>query len=158
YYWCVEYDVTFTGKWSKLFQSFAANSSDLLICHLRNQSEEPDWEWWRSLKMPSHSPSSQSNDVAPLRAFTPISRWSHALLMLLKPALKDGWRGHMEVLVPTLAIANGLQVSDFGEDRFYTSFSSADGILPFGSMRYRPAHFLPLLKENFLYHPVKPDT
>ena len=150
YYWYIEYDVVFTGAWSKLFDAWSDDTSDLVAPHVRKRSQEPDWYWWPSLQVP---PAAEKNYI---RAFLPIYRISRRALECLEAAVRDGYSGHFEALIPTALQAASLRISDLGNGRFYTSYSSPDGELRRGTMRYRPLHSGWLLRRNRLYHPVKP--
>lgn len=55
YYWIVEYDVEFSGRWSELFNAFANNKSDLLCSSLHRFETNPTWAWWKSLVWPHQS-------------------------------------------------------------------------------------------------------
>jgi hypothetical protein len=81
--------------------------------------------------------------------------------------LRRGWRGHHEVLTPTLLYQNGFRLRDFGGDgsfvapgeinAVYTSLGSSSGCLSVhGTLRFRPSRLSPGLKSGMLYHPVKP--
>ncbi len=153
YYWYIEYDVVFTGAWCTLLDAWSDDTSDLLAPHLRTYSQEPDWPWWRSLRVPA---AAAENGL--VRAFMPIYRISRRALESIEAAVRDGCSGHFEALIPTVLQAELLQISDLGEGRFYTSSTSPDGELRQGTMRYRPFHARPLLGRNLLYHPVKPES
>lgn len=153
YYWHIEYDVAFTGTWRTLVEAWSDDNSELVAPHLRTQSQEPDWVWWRSLRIP---PSAAEKGL--MRAFLPVYRISRRALECLEAAVGEGYSGHFEALVPTALHAASLKISDLGNGQFYTSSSSPDGELTQGTMRYRPRHVGPLEAQNRLYHPVKPRT
>ena len=46
YYWLVEDDVRFTGKWQYLLDSFADDSTDFISSRLQWQEDNPNWYWW----------------------------------------------------------------------------------------------------------------
>lgn len=94
---------------------------------------------------------------------------SNRALALIDEKQRDGWRGFIEVLFPTLLHTSGYTMLDFGGDgKFvpagrknvsYTSGSTKDGHLnPFCSIRWRPSRARGGLRKNTLYHPVKPDA
>lgn len=157
--WTVEYDVRFTGEWRVLFDTLSDDPADLLTCHVRRESEEPRWRWWNTLRGPeSVAPGSR------LRAYCVIARYSARALRHMVAQQSAGWRGHQEVIVPTLLARAGFVVRDINEaaakagaGRFYTSISRPKGSLRmFGTIRHRPSRPRAGLRENMLYHPVKP--
>lgn len=161
HYWVVEFDVRFNGEWSIFFEDYASQSSDFSSCHIRSHDEEPDWPWWEI---------SHSKKMVPLesriRSFNTLYRMSSSALKFIEAALTDQWKGHHEVLLPTLLHQNQFTVIDFGgdgkfvkpgyENKYYTSSkSNPGGVLYSGSMRYRPC--IGEFREgiNKLYHPCK---
>jgi len=158
YVWTVEYDVRFTGPWSTLFGHFANDDADLLTLHLRTPQQEPRWHWWGTLSGPQHIP-----PEARRRSLLVVTRYSSSALQHLGALHAAGWRGHQEVLVPTLLARDGLRVADINgapgarhHPRFYTSRTSAKGQLSsWGTVRYRPPMHRAGLRPNMLYHPVK---
>jgi hypothetical protein len=162
HYWLIEYDVRYTGTWRSFFRAITeAFPHDFVASHLRRYDEEPEWQWWDSL---SH-PGSEIARSGRLRSFNPIFRVSNAGLQHLHEAHRDGWKGHNEVLFPTLFERSQLSIADFGGDgtfvpngfqnRFYTS-GVTNNQLRQGTMRYRPASWRPGRVKNMLHHPVKP--
>lgn len=133
--WLVEFDVRFTGRWTEFFRAFD-DSADLLASHIRTQTYDPRWDWWTSLASPE--------DACPLAAYCPIMRLSHRGAGSVLDAYSAGWRGHTEVLLPTVLNARRLRVHDFGP-KWYTP----------ETLRWRPVHASTPL-PNKLYHPVKP--
>ena len=155
--WVVEYDVRFTGRWSDFFGHFLANDADLLICHVRTFWQEPGWKWWNTLRNPEGE---VPQDIQALRGFLVIARYSARALDALIEGQKAGWRGHQEVIVPTLLSRAGLSVCDINDGarrRFYTSITEPQGsLLVLGTLRYRPARSRAGFRSEMLYHPVKP--
>jgi hypothetical protein len=162
YYWVIEYDVRFSGDWRFFFEFFIPIDGDFLTCHIRTHADEPDWFFW-----PLHHPEKSIPISERLRSFNTIYRVSKSSLFFLDHALRDGWCGHQEVLIPTLLYHNGFTIKDFGgtgsftpqgmENRFYTSpESDGRGGLTSGTMRFRPCHWRVGLQRNKLYHPIKP--
>ena len=51
YYWCIEYDVVFTGFWNVLFSAFESNDADFISSHVEffKDGKNHRWEWWQSL-------------------------------------------------------------------------------------------------------------
>ena len=80
-----------------------------MAAYVRTRSEDPDWSHWPSLQTPPVAPSD------PTVAFMPISRFSRRLLETLRDVLAvPGWQGHLEAVLPTVAIANRLSVNEIG--------------------------------------------
>lgn len=163
FYWFIEYDVRFSGSWARFLERFRANEADLLACHVRRFAEEPAWCWWQSLSMAGEP--FREQDL--LRAFLPIHRLSRRAFQAIENALRRGFTGHFEGLVPTVLALEGLSIEDFGgdgsfvrsenQDAFYSSRSSQDGGLwGGGTMRFRPPHAVWGMRRDRLYHPVKP--
>jgi len=162
YYWFIENDVRFSGDWRFFFDYFKDTKQDFLTCHVRDHVDEPDFPLW-SLDHPGKSiPLSER-----LRSFNPIYRLSNAALSFLDQSLSGGWRGHHEVLFPTLLHHNGFTIMDVGgqgrftppslKHNFHTEFKSNSGdMLDCGTMRYRPSSWRVGPEKNKLYHPVKP--
>jgi hypothetical protein len=164
FYWFIEDDVRFNGAWEQFFNYFTRlnDQPDFISSHLRTYNEEPHWFWWNTLY--------HFNQYIPLflriRSFNPIYRISNAALNCIHYILyADKWRGHHEVLLPTMLMLEGLQIADFGgtghfvptglENRFYLD-DDADihGEISAGTMRYRPLIDNLELADK-LYHPVK---
>ncbi|MGH7178165.1 MAG: DUF3405 domain-containing protein [Tepidisphaeraceae bacterium] len=163
FYWLVEYDVAFTGHWKSFFAAFGGTEADLLTCHVRTWRDEPDFLWWGSLRHPNE----RIDNSELIRSFNVIARFSRQALATLSELHRTGWAGHHEVVEPTLLRRAGLKVADIGgtgdfvvpgfERRFYTSFSTRDGLLvSLGTVRWRPTESKPGSRRNTLYHPVKP--
>jgi hypothetical protein len=160
-YWVIEFDVRFNGDWKLFFSDFATNDYDFCSCHLRMYSEEPEWPWWE-LVHPSELIPIENR----IRSFNTTYKISSRALKFIDCALKNNWKGHHEVLLPSLLFNNNFKIMDFGgngkfvmngnENKYYTSSkSNPKGILFNGSMRFRP-----VIREyregiNKLYHPCK---
>jgi len=164
YYWYIEDDVIFNGKWSTFFNyNVKDHSTDFRSCHIRTFQDEPFWAWWKTLNHPQYR---ISNNLL-LRSFNPIFQISNNALSFLDFSLTSGWAGHYEVLIPTLLNLNGYIISDFGgsgqiarsslTNKFYIDcVDDPSGIISDGTMRYRPEISVDEISEvNKLYHPVK---
>ncbi|MEO8485862.1 MAG: hypothetical protein ABI585_05925 [Betaproteobacteria bacterium] len=165
HYWFIEYDVVYAGPWREIFDAFRDQPHDLLCCHLRESSEQPDWYWWHEI----HAPAGPVGKSQCVRGFLPVARLSRRGLECLRDAVAAGWTGFFEGLVPTLFRRQGLQIGDLGgtgpfvpagcTGRFYTSVGDRAGaLLNLGTMRYRPAIAYPRIAAGRLYHPVKPEN
>jgi hypothetical protein len=162
YYWTIEYDVVFTGKWKHFFKTLATLEADLLTSHIKKYDELPKWYWWDSLKLLNYA----IDKTEYIKSFNPVYRLSGRALALLDKVLSDGNSGHYEVLIPTVLHHYHYSIVDFGgqgtfvptklQDKFYLNLSSSleDEM---GTMRFRPSFQAKDLKlKNKLYHPVKP--
>ena len=163
WYWCIEYDVRFTGSWRRFFDACSTLTADLLTCHVRGYADEPYWHFWQSLGHPEQSVLLANR----LRSFNVVMRLSRKALACLYDLHASGWAGHNEVAIPTLLHARGFDIADIGGDgpfvpkgfrnRFYTSFSTLDGSLrSLGTVRFRPPRAEAGGRREALYHPVKP--
>lgn len=159
YYWVIEYDVRFTGRWDELFNHFSESPADFISSYIRHYSEEPNFYWW-GLK----NPEKEINLKDRVRSFNPIYRISARALNFLDKEIKKGWRGHYEVLIPTLLYhSDGFDILDFGGDgtfakhknKFYTSRTDKDGKITSGTMRYIPSTSEAGFRPNKIHHPVK---
>lgn len=164
YYWLIEDDVRFNGKWCDFFDAFnlVDEQYDFITCHIRKFFEEPGWYWWETLK---HDSSFVPFHLR-LRSFNPIYRISNKSLSYLNHLLGyEKWSGHHEVLMPTMLCIKGFSVADFGGEgsfvnpvnlnRYYTeTASNYAGVLSTGTMRFRPV-IASVEESNKLYHPVK---
>lgn len=161
YYWFIEYDVAYTGTWSRLFQAFENSTADIIGTTLYSYEYNPDWHWWQSLETVPEIDRSQWH-----RGFFPIIRLSQKMLDLVDQGYQDGWSGHAETVLPTLACYRGLDIEDIGGNgpyvrennlnRFYTNCPDNKDLSP-GTFIYRPARPQPGLLSGKLWHPVKPN-
>jgi hypothetical protein len=161
FYWVVEYDVHFKGKWRDFFDHFWKSAADFITCHIRSYNEEPRWTWW-GLRHPTlNVPPSER-----LRSFNPIYRISKPALMHIDRLHKEQWSGHYEELLATMLHRNGFLLQDIGgtgpfvrkgdKNRFYIdSAKDTKGRMKNGTMRFRPPFQKVGWRRNKLYHPVK---
>lgn len=168
YYWFIEYDVEFGGKWESLFNTYRECEADFISSYITPYENEKnrDWPWWGLEHPKKKIPKSKR-----VRSFNPINRISNQAMRFLADELSTGWKGHNEVLLSTILYQNNFQLLDFGNGffsnsrypNFYTGnyfhneiFGALD-FLKFGTMRYIP----PMRKVGYrkmLYHPVKKET
>lgn len=148
HYWCIEDDVTFSGNWSELFNGVANSDYDFITSHIRRYQDYPDWFWWDSYRVPGED---FSTDL--INSFNPIYRISAKALEHVDSCLKNGYRGHHEVLLPTLLKRSGFKIADFGTQENHVTPSLSFCTL--SSMRWKPVFFKPGNDKNKLYHPVK---
>ena len=168
YYWVVEYDVRFTGKWDRFFDNYLDSNVDLLTTTLRRYKEDPSWFWWFSVSSPDNTSDSSSGSFLTkselIACFMPVARLSRKACIFLDRMYKLGWSGHHEVIVPTLLARNGFSIEDIGGigefvgpgniNRFYTGRLNTRPLLP-RTFRYRPAMRHPGWRRNMLWHPIK---
>jgi hypothetical protein len=160
YYWVVEYDVRFSGRWDFFFGAFEDNSADLLCTTLCRYPEIPAWYHWDRLSLPE-------GPLAPedcIRGFMPVCRLSNRALATLDKAYAAGAAGHQECLIPSILNRDGMHIEDIGgtgafvkpgnENRFYRNTRAADDLSP-GTFVFRPVMYGPGGEANMLWHPVK---
>jgi hypothetical protein len=158
YYWILEYDVEFSGRWSEFFSAFSGNTSDLICSSAYRYETNPAWDWWRSVKWPG--------DTRPdlVHGFFPLARLSGQAIDAIIEAGRSGVDGFYEAIWPTVVNHRGMSIEDFGGDgefvrasnvnRWYTSTLANHTLAP-GSFVARPIRFRPGWKPNQLWHPVK---
>jgi hypothetical protein len=161
FYWFIEYDVVFTGNWATLLNEVQNDRADFLAAHIRSHAEEPLWPWWKTLDLPG----CPLPKFEWLRSFVPVCRISRRGLRALDEHVKLGWSGHYEALIPCVIRSSSLAVADLGgagkwtprhrRHRFYSSYSLSGESMLAGTHRHRPPHYLPRLRRNTIFHPVK---
>jgi hypothetical protein len=161
HYWVIEYDVRLTAPWRLFFRLLQRSKADFIGTHLRRYAEQRAWYWW-----PSFSAPDQTVDVTGcVRFFGPIYRISRLAVELVDARLKSGYKGHQEVVLPTLIASAGLSLQDltrsshFGCSTRWSWYTHqrADraGYLAKSSMRFRPPMDNAGMRPFTLYHPVK---
>lgn len=152
YYWCIEDDVEFNGKWGDLFDAVAPANYDLITSHLRRYSDIPNWFWWDSYRIPGE-------DFEPenlVSSFNPIYRISNKALAYIDTHLKKGYRGHHEVLLPSILLRGGFSIADFGTEENHIAPHLSFCTLQ--TMRWLPVFLFVGNNKNKLYHPVKANV
>ncbi len=150
FYWMVEDDVEFTGNWSCFFDAFKDNKTDFLSANIKTHNEDPDWYWWHTLQSAGFLASSEK-----IKSFNPIYRLSSPALACIDHALKNGWGGHHEVLIPTLLNAKGFSLSDFGGEGTFAPDNYKNRFYTQDTFSYIPLRLGD--RQNTLYHPVKEE-
>ncbi len=144
YYLSLESDVMFNGDWNTFLDAIAKDDSDLLGTYTTH-----GWE---------RDPETLNFDVANKHKeimFGPVQRYSNKMLETLHKEYKSGKHGFYEAVVPTIALINGLSVSNFGKAtgrQFYHPFTMC-------------GHYVPAWQDmidmdkwkNHLFHPVKDE-
>jgi len=144
YFWVIEYDVRFSGDWATFFDRFVDVDADLLTTHLRSYADDPEWELWE-LSSPTASVPLADRHAT----FTPLFRISRRALRFILRAHREGWKGHYEVLLPTLLRRNGYEVRDLNE--FGPWYRPEQ-------FRWRPPMWTAGHTADELYHPIKPPS
>lgn len=165
-FWIVEFDVDFSGDWGDFFQQAVAYEGDVLGIDLKYGSEEPDWPHLRKFVQPPDAPPD------PTIGFFPTVRLSRRFVERYREVVaKPGWYGHMEVVMPSIAVAEGFMVREIGGVGSFTPperrglhYTAGRSVEPEArTFRYRPAvsyKYFHEAPENFpqrerLHHPVK---
>lgn len=159
-YWAIEYDVRFSGPWSRFFAAFKDERADLLISSVLRRRDDPGWFNWPSLAAPE-----SLDDDTTLRVFLPIFRASARMVAAIDAAYRAGWAGHCEATWGTIAMARGLSVVDLGGEgeftperyrgRFYLNCPRQVHLAP-GTLVFKPALYRMGRRPDMLWHPVKP--
>ncbi len=160
-YWLMEYDVQFSGDWSKFFSFFKHKDEDFISAHIETVKDNPGWIRWDEIDLFNINLTKHQY----LKSFNPICRFSNRALGLLHERCRMGDRGHNEVLLPTLFKYYGLRIADFGghgkyiykglSDLFYTCGSTGNAVTA-STHRFRPVHTdESMMIPNMIYHPVK---
>lgn len=168
-FWLVEYDVDFSGDWRDFFAEAAGFSGDLLATRVRRRSDDPRYGHLGSFSMPEAA----LDD--PVIALFPISRLTWKLVAAYRDEMAERhWRGHFEIVLPSVAASLGLAIEEIGGDgpftpserrnRFYrgpfdlmSTYETTFNYRPVQSFRYfgeAPKNFR---EPDQLYHPVKTD-
>ncbi|HVZ43439.1 MAG TPA: hypothetical protein VHA82_06470 [Ramlibacter sp.] len=161
HYWQVEGDVEYRGDWGGLFAAFSQVEAPALAAHLHRFADWPTWHWWPTLRPPEGM---QIARRELRKAFFPVSRFSAAALRAIEAAHVAGWLGHMEVLIPTVLLREGMRVGDLRE---HLPCYIGDGqnpselLLLQSTLRWRPEisvqEFTRRGKGALIFHPVKQD-
>ena len=149
YYWLIEDDVCFTGEWTVLFESYLSDESDLISTYIRTIEEEPNWEWWRTLR--THGDQIERCNI--VAAFNPIFRISRRGLSCLNECLQKGWRGHLEVIVSSILSHMGMSLKDMGVNEDHGSAKTA--LFYSRETHSYQSHRITSWMPNQIYHPIK---
>lgn len=149
YYWCIEDDVEFNGKWKDLFDAVSTLDYDFITSHIRRHSDMPDWFWWDSYRVPGEDFDADNL----IGSFNPIYRMSNRALAYVDTNLKNGFRGHHEVLLPTLLKRGKFSIADFSTEA--NSITPNLSFCTLRTMRWLPVFLFVGNNRNKLYHPVK---
>lgn len=162
HYWVIEYDVRFTGPLRWFFAWANRQTADFLATHLNTQTSHPDWHWWPSYQHPRAGLTVHKL----IRFFGPLYRISSRAVLLADAQLKLGFKGHQEVILPSLANAAGMKLMDlstageFGKPGIWSWYTreakDPKGLLKRSTMRFRPVLQSTGIRPLTFYHPIKP--
>lgn len=88
----------------------AAQTCDLLTSFMTPYAPQPQWDWWESIQPPEGIAFDLESQG--WRSFHPLMAVSRAFFEHYANRLEQGWIGHYEVLMPTLARRDGFTVKD----------------------------------------------
>lgn len=163
WFWFLEDDVVYTGKWSGLIDDVAGDKSDLLCSHIASYRDIPNWSWWATLKAPAAAVQNSNPLTIVTKAFFPVYRVSARALLKVLDYQRSGWAGHMEVLVPTILKYVGYTIRDLNASFPAVVYSSGvirkgEGYGELSSLRFHPPvadHEIRATTEQRIFHPVK---
>lgn len=164
--WMMEYDVDFSGSWSRFFAPAVGYEGDLLGISIRPLSDTPGWSNRRDFSQP------KSTAIAPVVGFFPLLRASRDFIETYRRQVSSPeWNGHFEIVLPSLAVACGFSVVEIGGDGPFTPperrglhyLSHEQNGAARATFCFRPARTLHYFVQsrrgfrhaNFLYHPIK---
>jgi hypothetical protein len=159
HYWQVEGDVEYRGSWRSFLGAYDQCETPLMAAHLHRFRDWPTWHWWPSLSVPA-GVTLTTDDL--YKAFLPVLRISRTAIDAVEEAHRAGWRGHFEVLIPTVLVSQRLGMQDLCAVHPCYAGPSQDpcAILPLQStLRHRPevsmAEFQQRGSAPLIFHPVK---
>lgn len=128
---------------------------DFAGSYIETPSQNPSWPWWSSIKP---APRTQLDPSHLLRRFLPLAAYSRPFMLTYRHALLDGWEGHQEVLLPTIARRNDMSMMILNHSRNnFTSWPAFDATRPEGLDRPElPAFIHPV--KNIADHGRLPST
>jgi hypothetical protein len=163
FYWGVEYDVHYEGRWGFLFERFETSTADLIGTMIDTAAKTP---FKLEILMPPFRRPDGGTPVCEelLVGFYPIHRLSQKMLHALDASYSRGWSGHYEFTWATLAREHRLEIEDIGgkgpyvrpqnRDVFYFNTISRWDMSP-GTFVFRPSFTKVKKRANTLWHPVK---
>lgn len=139
YFYFIEDDVYSSDlqTFIELFNILNNYDHDLISHDIRSQTEYPTWKWWKKYRKYT------------AKSYNPLCRLSKNLLYLVIFYFKKNKKLLFhEILFASLAYENKLQILDFNSILKYKNL--------FGIFRYRPLIKIKDIRDNKIYHPVKP--
>lgn len=108
FYWILEYDVDFSGHWSRFFDAFVDNRADLIASKFLHWRSGDPWQWWRSF-----SPAPEVTAEHYINGLLPVTRVSSRLAARLSEFYDERpCSGHSEAMLPTLCSYFGMVLED----------------------------------------------
>lgn len=153
YYWCIEYDVRYTGCWREFFSAYDDCPSDFLASYLVTKDQTPpgewqrypsEWQWrWKSIS-PDYS------EDCKLACLFAVVRFSRRALQKLDEHTRRGAYGFCEAITPSIVSLSNLSVSDLND-------SARDGRIVYLADTFSWCHHYTCFwqrRHHVLYHPV----
>lgn len=149
FYWVIEDDVRFTGNWQDFFGACDKHDLDFLAAHMKNVPENRSWFWKNFI----FSPFEKLVDEEKVYSFNPVYRLKNSASEFISEMLRKGWKGHHEILIPTLLKKSGMKIADFSGNGKYTlpdlRNKFYDSVSHEWEVKYDTMH------PDLIYHPVK---
>jgi hypothetical protein len=159
YYWQVEGDVDYRGRWGNFFAPYRDANAGLVAAHFHRWQDWPDWCWWPSLTAP---PDVNLRNEQLFKTFMAVVRFSHEALNSVERAHRQGWLGHFEAVVPTVLMMQGFQLEDLNVRQacYVGWYQDPVPLLPLlSTVRCRPyvsvQEFAQRGQGALLFHPIK---
>lgn len=159
FYFSVEWDVVLKGDWREFIREASSRNPDLICSWYSSRSHSPGWYWWtkdreRVMEIERHK------GVEPHRAFFPAWGASPKLMKAIVRAQREGWHGHFEWVIPTIAHLHGMQVEDFSKSSWVRAAGSSGSVTisPFRASPNVATAELEDLPDRRIAHPVKDLT
>lgn len=164
--WLIENDVDYSGNWGDFFAATADYEGDLIATHFRWRHQELTWMWLKDIVDPRDDPGDQ------LMGFFPVTRLSRRAIEVVAESYRRWeWRGHFELVLPTIVHRAGLSISELGgwndltpserRGRHYQGAftTGTKGYFTFGvgpaMQHYFAESRLGYWDRDTLYHPIK---
>lgn len=159
YYWQVEGDVEYRGRWGEFFAAYRDTDASLLAAHFHRWQDWPDWFWWPSFTAP---PEVHPSTEQLYKAFLAVMRLSRPAIECVERAHHQGWLGQFEAVIPTVLLLEGHRLEDLNVRKscYIGWFQDPVALLPLQStVRCRPfvgmQEFTNRGEGPLLFHPVK---
>lgn len=147
--WLVEYDVWLPCGGETLRRIDEASAADLIMAHdIAKRERSPNWYWWRSFAPPDWAEAWLAEGKTGYSLFI-VSRFGPRLLAALERAYRNGWSGHHEATVTSIALEQELLVEHLNQVAM-----RALGHRVVRDETFHVHHCAPMDGSTF-YHPVK---
>lgn len=145
YYWSIEYDIIFNGKWKYFFDTVHKKDFDFCTSHLGMSL--PDWWWYSYITIPGTVSNTFIQGYVRMRSFNTICAFSNRFLKYLDKIYKMGFYGNCEQTIPTAAFNSKehFKIIDLASDLNLCSWESNNWQVYYENIN----------TENYIYHPVK---